>query len=35
MKALKIILFFLLMPLYGPAYLLMHFSFKWWTGLLE
>ena len=34
MKYLKILLFLLLAPLYVPAYLLMHFSYKWWTGLL-
>lgn len=34
MKPIKIILFFLLAPIYIPAYILMHFTFKWWTGLL-
>ncbi len=31
----KFILFFLLAPLYVPVYLLMHFTFKWWSGLLD
>lgn len=34
MKALKIILFFILAPIYIPAYILMHFTAKWWMGLL-
>lgn len=34
MKALKITLFFILATFYVPAYILMHFTFKWWTGLL-
>lgn len=34
-KILKIIIFFLLAPIYVPAYLLMNFSFSWWTGLLN
>lgn len=34
MKFLKIILFFILAPIYIPTYILMHFTFKWWTGLL-
>ena len=34
LKILKVILFFILLPIFGPAYLLMQFGFKWWTGLL-
>jgi hypothetical protein len=34
MKALKILLFFLLAPIYVPAYILMTFTYKWWSGLL-
>lgn len=35
LKSLRIILFFILVPIYLPAYLLMTFTFKWWTGLLD
>lgn len=34
MKLIKILVFFILAPIYVPAYLLMNFSFKWWSGLL-
>lgn len=34
MQVLKIILFIILIPIYAPAYVLMHYTFKWWTGLL-
>ncbi len=34
LKILKILLFLLLLPLYAPAYVLMQFTFKWWTELL-
>jgi len=33
-KFLKVLLFIVLLPIYAPAYVLMHFTFKWWTGLL-
>jgi len=35
MKTLKIIVFFLLALVYVPAYLLLHYTFNWWTNLLE
>jgi len=35
MRVLKIILFFLLAPIYVPAYFLMNFTYKWWTGLVD
>jgi len=35
MIVLRYLLFFLLAPIYIPAYLLMNFTFKWWTGLIE
>jgi hypothetical protein len=35
MKALKRVLFFLLLPIYGPLYAFMNLTFKWWEGLLE
>jgi len=35
LKLLKIILFFILAPIYVPCYLLMNFTFKWWTSLLD
>ena len=35
MKYIKIILFFILAPIFVPAYLIMNFGFKWWTGLLS
>lgn len=31
----KFIVFFALAPIYVPAYLLMNFTFKWWSGLLD
>jgi len=34
-KILKVTLFFILLPIYGPIYALMHFTFKWWEGLLD
>lgn len=34
-RPLKIALFFLLAPVYVPMYLLMNFTFKWWTSLLS
>lgn len=34
-RLLKIILFFILLPIYLPAYLLMNFTFSWWYGLLN
>ncbi len=35
LKVGKFILFFLLAPIYVPAYLLMNFTFKWWSSLLN
>ena len=35
MKVFKIIIFFLLAPIYIPAYVLMHYTFKWWSSLLD
>jgi len=34
-KIFKTALFFILLPIYGPIYALMHFTFKWWEGLLD
>ena len=34
-RPIKIILFFALSPLYVPMYLLMNFTFSWWTNLLK
>lgn len=34
-KPLKFFLFFSLALIYVPAYLLMHYSFKWWSSLLD
>jgi hypothetical protein len=31
----KKILFFLLLPIYGPAALIMNLTFDWWMSLLE
>jgi len=35
MKIVRLIIFFLLAPIYVPAYLLMTFTFKWWSSLLD
>lgn len=35
MSVTKKILFFVLIPIYVPAYVLMHFTFKWWSSLLD
>jgi hypothetical protein len=35
MKVAKRILFFILLPIYGPMYALMHYTFKWWESLLD
>jgi len=35
MKILKTIFFFVLLPIYGPLYAFMNYTFKWWEGLLE
>lgn len=34
-RVLKFILFFVLAPIYIPAYVLMTFTFKWWSSLLD
>ncbi|MDP3763335.1 MAG: hypothetical protein Q8Q92_01625 [bacterium] len=34
-RALKLIIFFALAPIYVPVYLLMNFTFKWWSSLLD
>lgn len=34
-KIFKIVIFFILLPVYIPAYVLMHFTFKWWSSLLD
>jgi hypothetical protein len=34
-KIAKTALFFALVPIYVPAYVLMHFTFKWWSSLLD
>ena len=34
-RALRLIVFFVLAPIYVPAYLLMNFTFKWWSSLLD
>lgn len=34
-KPLKYLIFFVLAPIYVPAYVLMHYTFSWWTGLLD
>jgi hypothetical protein len=31
----KLILFFLLLPIYAPLYLFLHLTFSWWEGLLD
>ena len=31
----KMIIFFVLAPIYVPIYFLMNFTFKWWSGLLD
>ena len=35
MKVIRLIIFLLLAPIYVPTYLLMNFTFKWWSGLLD
>lgn len=35
MKFVKILLFIILVPIYVPAYVLMHYTFSWWTKLLD
>lgn len=35
MKVVKVILFFLLMPIYAPLGLFLHLTFDWWTKLIE
>ena len=35
LRVVKLIVFFLLSPLYVPVYLLMNFTFKWWSSLLD
>ncbi len=35
MKVLKYLIFFILVPIYVPAYVLMHYTFNWWTSLLD
>ncbi len=34
LKILKVLLFLILAPIFVPAYIIMQFGFKWWTGLL-
>lgn len=34
-KILKRILFFLLLPIYGPIYLFLNLTGEWWEGLLD
>lgn len=34
-KWLKYTLFLLLLPVYVPAYILMNFTFKWWSSLVD
>jgi hypothetical protein len=34
-KPFKFLLFFILAPVFVPAYLVMHFGFKWWSSLLD
>jgi len=29
------VLFLLLLPVYGPMYIFMHYTFEWWEGLLD
>jgi|GEM_PF-1912446 len=31
----KLILFFLLLPIYAPLYLFLHITGGWWEGLLD
>ena len=35
LRLIKLLVFFLLLPIYAPAYLLMHFTFKWYSSLLD
>jgi len=35
MKAVKIILFLLLAPIYIPMYLFLHLTFSWWEKLMD
>lgn len=35
MKALKRVLFFILVPIYVPAIAFLNFSQKWWESLME
>lgn len=35
MKPLKFIIFLVLLPIYAPLYLFLHFTFKWWESLLD
>jgi len=35
MKAIKFILFFVLLPIFGPIYLLLNLVSSWWEGLLD
>jgi hypothetical protein len=30
----NVILFFVLLPIYGPMYIFLHLTFEWWEGLL-
>jgi len=34
LRIFKVLLFLLLAPLFVPAYILMHFGWKFWSGLL-
>lgn len=34
-RTVKVLLFFLLAPIYIPAAFLMNFTFEWWVKLLE
>ncbi len=35
MKIFKVLLFFLLLPIYGTMTVVMHFSYEWWQDLLD
>lgn len=35
MKAFRVILFFVLIPIYGPLYIFLNSTFNWWEGLLD
>jgi hypothetical protein len=35
LRLVKLLVFFLLLPVYAPAYLLLHFTFKGYSSLVD